>query len=146
MEKIGNILSHGTKEIFLRWLEMMAWRGTCALSDMDIAKKALPEVLDMLRGSLRKNHGDTVGAHMAIKSLRIAASVDGRMDATKFFFEDLEECLRHRRRGITAACLVIRATMRGQGKISLPRTPSAMRLSHFRDVASRASSEERLAA
>lgn len=131
MEEIGSILSHGVKEDFLHWLEMMTRRGACALSDMAIAKKALPEVQDMLRGSLRKNHGDTIGAHVAIRSLQIAASIDGRMDATKFFFEDLKECLRHGHRGTAAAHLIIYNTMRSQGRISFPRSPGAMR-HHYR--------------
>ncbi len=130
----GCVLRSGTEKEFREWLDMMMRRGVCALNDMKSVSKALPEIYGMLRGSLRKNYGDAIAVQMTIKALKVAASVDGKMNATKFFFEDLEECLRHDRPGVISARLVIRAVMRSRGRISFPRSPSAIRHQHFRQA------------
>jgi hypothetical protein len=135
------VLDKGDKERLREWFEMMKCWGRCALSDMAELKEKLPEIEEALSGALygqpkRHRHAESFFAQSVIKIFKVRGVSDRKLSGTQHFLEDLEECLRHGRRGIAIARLIVRITMSGRGDVSFPRSPGAIRHRHLRQVSS----------
>lgn len=124
--------------------------GIRAFHEMKEVKKVLQEVDGMLGDVLdRKREGHLASVHVILKRLWVRAGQEKKEAAGKFAYA-LEEYLRYRRTGIRLAQSIIRSALLGAEQYghegAVPRTPSAMRLNHFKHAAAIISSEERLAA